>query len=135
MGVWYWIGVFAGLGTALGVASTGILRRALLAFVFAAVIIVAVGFAIEQWYEALAGAIGALCGAFGAAPIVDGALRRGGTRGATATLVGIAALLGAGLAFVPVVGYIEALAVPALGLRIRRRRPDTHAGLRTLARD
>ncbi|HEV8460566.1 MAG TPA: hypothetical protein VGQ38_07635 [Gaiellaceae bacterium] len=135
MGAWYWIGVFAGLGTALGVASTGILRRALLAFVVAAVIIVAVGFAIEHWYEAVAGAIGALCGAFGSAPIVAGALRRGGTRGATATLVGIAALLGAGLAFIPVVGYVEALAVPALGLRIRRRTPDTHAGLRTLARD
>jgi hypothetical protein len=135
VGAWYTIGVFAGLGTALGVASTGILRRALLAFVVAGVIIVAAGFAIEHWYEALGGLIGALCGAFGSAPIVAGALRRGGTRGATATLVGIAALLGAGLAFIPVVGYIEALVVPALGLRTRRRTPDTHAGLRTLARD
>jgi hypothetical protein len=25
--------------------------------------------------------------------------------------------------------------VPALGLRLRRRAPETHAGLRTLARD
>ena len=47
----------------------------------------------------------------------------------------LAALVGAGLAFVPVVGYLEALAVPLFGLRLRRRAPDTHAGLRTLARD
>ena len=39
------------------------------------------------------------------------------------------------LAFVPVVGYLEALAVPLFGLRLRRNAPDKHAGLRTLARD
>jgi len=46
----------------------------------------------------------------------------------------IAAVVAA-LAFVPVVGYVEALAVPALGLRLRRRAPERHAGLRTLAKD
>ena len=39
------------------------------------------------------------------------------------------------LALVPVVGYIEAIAVAALGLRLRRRAGKRYAGLRTLARD
>jgi hypothetical protein len=50
-------------------------------------------------------------------------------------LLALASLVAAGLAFVPVVGYLEALAVPLLGARLRRRSPDRHAGLRTLARD
>jgi hypothetical protein len=36
---------------------------------------------------------------------------------------------------VPVVGYLEAIAVPVLGLRLRRREGKRYAGLRTLARD
>lgn len=50
-------------------------------------------------------------------------------------LLALVALVGAALAFVPVVGYLEAVGVPILGARLRRRSPDTHAGLRTLARD
>jgi hypothetical protein len=50
-------------------------------------------------------------------------------------LVGGAAVALAALAFVPGLGYVEAVAVPALGLRLRRRAPQRHAGLRTLARD
>ena len=82
-----------------------------------------------------AASLGGLAGAFGAAPIVAGALRRGGTRLGLAVLVGLAALLTAALAFVPLVGYLEAVALPAVGLRLRRREPERHAGLRTLARD
>jgi hypothetical protein len=96
---------------------------------------VAIGFAFWQWDEAVGGVVGALCGAFGSAPLVSGALRRGGTRGGTATLLLLASLVGAALAFVPVLGYLEALAVPVLGARLRRRAPDRHAGLRSLARD
>ncbi|HZD87877.1 MAG TPA: hypothetical protein VE088_07720, partial [Gaiellaceae bacterium] len=66
---------------------------------------------------------------------VAGALRRGGTRGGVAVIVTGAALLAAGLAFVPVAGYLEALALPALAARLRRTRPERYAGLRTLARD
>ena len=51
----------------------------------------------------------------GSAPLVAGTLRRGGTRGGTATLLALAALVGAALAFVPVLGYLEALALPVLG--------------------
>jgi hypothetical protein len=135
VGSWYWIGVLAGLGTAIGVAFTAALNRVVPSAVVSIVVAAVIGYLTLGWPEAVGGAVGAVCGAVGAGPLVAGALRRGGTRGATATLVGIAALLGAGLAFVPVVGYLEALAVLVLGLRLRRRSPDRHAGLRTLARD
>ena len=135
MGAWYTIGILAGLGTALGVAAVGILRNALASFVVAAVVGAAIGFAFFHWYEAVAGIVGAGCGALGTAPLVAGTLRRGGTRGGTALLLSLAALVVAALAFVPVLGYLEALAAPVLGARMRRRAPDTHAGLRSLAKD
>ena len=135
MGDWYTVGILVGLGAAIGVAATGALRRALPALAVAVVAAVAIGFALWQWDEAVGGAIGAVCGALGSAPLVSGTLRRGGTRGGTALLLGLAALVGAALAFVPVVGYLEAVAVPALGARLRRRAPERHAGLRSLAKD
>jgi uncharacterized transporter YbjL len=135
MGDWYTIGILVGVGAALGLAASGALRRVLVALVLSAAIAVAVGLVFAQWDEAAGGAIGALCGSLGSSPLVAGALRRGGTRGGTALILALAALVGAGLAFVPVVGYVEALAVPVLGARLRRRSPDKHAGLRTLARD
>jgi hypothetical protein len=67
--------------------------------------------------------------------IVRGALRRGGTTGGTGILVGLAGLGVAALALIPVVGYLEAFALPALGTRVRRRAPERYAGLRSLARD
>jgi hypothetical protein len=54
---------------------------------------------------------------------------------ATGLLVVVGAALVAALAFVPGLGYVEALALPALGMRLRRRAGKRHAGLRTLARD
>ena len=135
VGDWYTIGILAGLGAAIGVACTGVLRRGFLALVVAVAVAIAIGFAFGQWDEAAGGLAGAACGALGSAPLVSGTLRRGGTRGGTATLLALASLVGAGLAFVPVLGYLEALAVPLLGARLRRRSPDRHAGLRTLARD
>jgi uncharacterized membrane protein len=135
VGDWYTIGILVGLGAAIGVASTGVLRRALLGAVVAIVIAVAIGFAFGQWDEAVGGLAGAACGALGSAPIIGGALRRGGTRGGTAILLALVSLVGAAIAFVPVAGYLEAVAVPLLGARLRRRSPDRHAGLRTLARD
>jgi hypothetical protein len=132
---WYSIGILVGLGTSIGVAAVAVLARTLPALVVAAVISVAIGFVIGEWDEAVGGLVGAVCGTLGAAPIVTGALRRGGTRGGTAILLGLVALVGAALAFVPVLGYLEALAVPALGARLRRRSPDRHAGLRVLSRD
>jgi hypothetical protein len=135
MGTWYTIGLFAGLGAALGVAATGALRRWALGLGVSVVAIVIVGVVVSHWAQAAGGGVGAVCGALGSAPLVAGTLRRGGTRGGTAALLALGALVGAGLAFVPVVGYLEALAVPLFGLRLRRSAPDKHAGLRTLARD
>ncbi len=135
MGGWYTIGIFVGLGTSLGVVATAVVGRALVGLVVAGVVAVALGFAFGNWEQAAGGLVGALCGALGSGPLVAGALRRGGTRGGTSILLALVALVGAALAFVPVVGYLEAAAVPILGARLRRRSPDTHAGLRTLARD
>ena len=67
--------------------------------------------------------------------IVAGALRRGGTRGGLALIVAVVAAGLAALAFVPLVGYLLAVAVPGLAVRRHRTQPDRYAGLRTLARD
>jgi len=135
VGDWYTIGILVGLGAAIGLAATGVLRRALAGLAVAVVATVVIGLVFGQWDEAVGGAVGAACGAIGSAPLVRGTLRRGGTRGGTALLLAVAALVGAALAFVPVLGYLEAVAVPALGARLRSRAPERHAGLRSLARD
>lgn len=144
MGWWYWIGVSAGLGAALGVlvaGAVGAVRAVLLASAAAACLAGAgLGFGIHEWQaggwgDVAGGAAGGLLGLLGAAQIVSGALRRGGTRGGTATLLSGAALVAAGIAFIPVAGYLVAIALPLLALRLRRAAPERYAGLRTLARD
>ena len=140
MGGWYWIGVAAGLGAALGVLIAGGVRRLLLTAAVAAAAGAGIGVALDAWQpggvgDIAAAALGGVLGALGAAQIVHGALRRGGTRGGTAVIVAGAALVAAGLAWVPVVGYLEALALPGLAARLRRREPERYAGLRTLAKD
>ena len=139
MGSWYWIGVCAGLGVAIGVLLVGLLgaTRALLA---AAVVLaggfgVLVGFALGQWDEAIGGGAGGVLGALGASQLVAGTLRRGGTRLGTAVFMGVAAIILAALAWIPIVGYVEAAVVPALAARLRGRMPERYAGLRSLARD
>jgi hypothetical protein len=135
MGDWYTVGILVGLGSSLGLAAVAFVRMLIPAAVIAVVAAVLIGLAFGQWDEALGGAAGAVCGSFGSAPLVGGALRRGGTRGGTAVLLGLVAVVGAALAFIPVVGYLEAVAVPALGVRLRKRAPERHAGLRSLAKD
>jgi hypothetical protein len=134
VGAWYTIGLYAGLGTAIAIGFSAALRRLVPALVAAVVVAAVIGFVLSGWPQAVGAALGAACGAVGAAPLVAGALRRGGTRGGTATLLGLAALATAALAFVPVLGYVEAVAVAALGVRLRARAPERHAGLRTLAK-
>jgi hypothetical protein len=139
MGEWYWIGLCMGLGVSCGVLAAAFLGWArvglLAAIVVGAGAGVALGFGLEDWDEALGGGLGGAAGGLGAATIVRGALRRGGTRGGTATLVSGAALAVAALALVPVLGYVEAVAAPILALRLRRRGGGRYAGLRILARD
>ncbi|HEY3920548.1 MAG TPA: hypothetical protein VGL76_00370 [Gaiellaceae bacterium] len=135
MGAWYTIGILVGAGAALGVLVAGFMPRFGVAAAVALAVGAAIGYVLFDWDEAVGGGIGGLLGGLGATPVVAGALRRGGTRGGTAALIAIGAAVVAGLAFVPVVGYLEAAALPLLALRARRREPDRHAGLRTLARD
>ena len=140
MGAWYWIGVAAGLGAAAGVLLAGALRiAAILVAIVAAAAGAGLGYGIDAWQpgswgDIVAGVLGGLAGALGAVQIVRGALRRGGTRGGTAAIVAGAALVAAGLAWIPVVGYLEALALPGVAARLRRRAPERYAGLRTLAK-
>jgi hypothetical protein len=135
----YWIGLALGLGVSVGILLAGFLASGragiAAAVVGAAAAGAALGFLVSGSGEAIAGAIGGVAGAGGSAAVVRGALRRGGVRGATAALIGIAAVVCALLALVPLLGYLEVLVVPALGARVRGRQSERYAGLRILARD
>jgi hypothetical protein len=139
VGSWYWIGVCAGLGVAVGVLVAALFagtRAGLTAsLVVSAGIGVAIGFALGQWDEALGGGVGGALGAIGSAQVVSGTLRRGGARFGIAVFVGLAALVLAAIAWIPVAGYLTAVVVPALAGRLRGRAPERYAGLRSLARD
>ena len=144
MGSWYWIGVSAGLGVAIGVLFAGFAgagRGARIAVILLGGAAGAgIGFGIQSWQpggwgDRLAGIVGGVAGALGAAQTVRGALRRGGTRVGTATLVAGSALVIAAVAWIPAAGYVIALALLALAPLLRRARPERYAGLRTLARD
>jgi hypothetical protein len=149
VGSWYWIGVSVGLGAAAGVLVAGWLGAFIgLGREWPRITPVLIGVALAigggvvigavqpgDWAERIGGAVAALLGLRGAISVVFGTLRRGGTRGGTAILVTAAALAAAAVAFIPAAGYLEALAVPALAVRLRRTQPERYAGLRTLARD
>jgi hypothetical protein len=139
VGSWYWIGVCAGLGVAVGVLLAGLFagtRIALTAaLVLAAAAGVGIGLLLGEWDEALGGAAGGVLGAVGAAQLVTGTLRRGGARFGTAVFVGLAALVLAAVAWIPLAGYLEATLVPAFAARLRGRAPERYAGLRSLAKD
>jgi len=141
MGQWYWIGVAAGLGTGAGVAIGALIPEgrkgagAAVAALLAVAAGVGIGLVAGDWAEAAAGAIGGLLGSVASVPIVAGALRGGGTRLGVAAFVALAGLVVAGLAFVPALGYPEAVVAPLLALRLRRRGSGRYAGLRILAKD
>lgn len=139
MGDWYTVGLALGLGTALGVLFAGLLSATPLGRAASVVLGAAAGgvagLLVEDWTEIAAGAAGGVLGAAAAVVVVAGALRRGGTRGGIALIVAAGATGLAALAFVPGAGYLEALALPALALRLRRTQAERFAGLRTLAKD
>ena len=129
----------AGLGVAFGVLLAGLFagtRIALTAaLVVAAGIGVGIGFGLGQWDEAIGGGAGGALGSLGAAQLVAGTLRRGGARFGTAVFIGLAAIILAALAWIPISGYLEAAVVPAVAARLRGRAPERYAGLRSLAKD
>jgi hypothetical protein len=87
------------------------------------------------WGDKIGAVVGVLLGLAGIIPLFVGALRRGGTREGLLIYLGGAAVVLAGLAFIPAAGYLEALALPLFALRIRQKQPERYAGLRTLAKD
>jgi hypothetical protein len=143
MGDWYTIGVALGVGLALGVLAAALLawwrHGATVSALAAGIAGVVAGLITnrwmgEDWIAPVAGIVGGLIGAFSGTVIAQGALRRGGTPGGTAFLVGSASLALFLLALIPIVGYVQAAAAPVAALRARRKAPDRHAGLRTLAK-
>ena len=138
MGSWYWIGLAVGLGAALGVLCAGALGSTrtgtLLAVAVAAGGGLLVGLGIGDWGEAIGGAIGGVLGVGGSIQLVQGTLRRGGTPGGTALWIALGAVVIGVLALIPAVGYLEAVALPVIGTRLRTREPKKYAGLRTLAK-
>jgi hypothetical protein len=135
---WYTIGLCLGLGLGVGVVLAGLLAANRLGVGAAAVLGAAggalVGLGIGDAAETAAGAVGGLVGALAAGVVVRGALRRGATRLGLAAYLGAAGVLVLLLAFVPVLGYLAVIGLPALALRMRGRQAARYAGLRTLAK-
>jgi hypothetical protein len=132
------IGIAAGIGTAIGLAAGGALARSDRApFLAAAVALVGggvIGWLVFDWKAGLVGGIAGALSGFGAGTFARGAVRRGGTPGGTAVILVGAALLALALSFIPIVGFLEAIAIPVVGLRSRQRAGEKYAGLRTLAK-
>jgi hypothetical protein len=138
VGTWYTIGLCLGLGLGLSVAITGILGSNVLGIGAAAIVGAllggAIGLAIGDTAETVAGAVGGALGALSAATVVVGALRRGATRFGVGAYVGALGVLICLVAVVPVAGYVLAVALPLLAVRMRGRQAARFAGLRTLAK-
>ena len=138
MGEAYRIGLSLGAGAAIGMVAAALLTRlprggagaVLLAGVVAGVL----GWIVYGGVEAAAGAAGGVIGAASTAILARGSLRRGGTAAGTALLLSLSALAVFVIALIPVAGYLEAIAMPLLAARARRRAGEKYAGLRTLAK-
>jgi hypothetical protein len=117
---WYLLGVALGLGVAAGVGRFGALAERVLAALSIAAA-VAAGYVATTWGVAAAFLGLALALAF---------FRNLAREAVLAAFLALAAL-----AFVPVLGYLEALAAPLVGRRLSRRAGDRYAGLRVLAKD
>ena len=138
MGSWYTIGLCLGLGLGLSVAITGILGTNVLgigaAAAVGAVLGGAIGLAVGDTAETIAGAAGGVLGALSAAAVVVGALRRGATRFGVGAYMGALGVLICLVALIPVAGYVLAVVLPILAARMRGRQAARFAGLRTLAK-
>ncbi len=138
VGSWYTIGLCLGLGLGFSVAITGILGTNVLGIGAAAVVGAALGGAVGLLIagnpETVAGIVGGILGALSAAVVVVGALRRGATRFGVGAYLGAVGVLVCLIALVPIAGYVLAVALPALAVRMRGRQAARFAGLRTLAK-
>jgi hypothetical protein len=138
VGSWYTIGLCLGLGLGFGLLLAGLLAVNTVGTAVAAVAGTAagaaIGYAFSDVPETIAGGVGGLLGALAAAAVVQGALRRGATRLGLAAYLGAVGILALLLAFVPLVGYVLAVALPGIAFRMRGRQAARYAGLRTLAK-
>jgi hypothetical protein len=138
MGEAYRIGLSLGAGAAIGMVAAALLTRlprgGAGAAVLGAVVAGVLGWIIFGTAEAVAGAVGGVLGAASTAILARGSLRRGGTAAGTALLLTLSAAAVFLIALIPAAGYLEAIAMPLLAARARRRAGEKYAGLRTLAR-
>jgi hypothetical protein len=138
VGSWYTIGLCLGLGLGFGLLLAGLLAVNTVgigvAVIAGAAAGAAVAYGIGDTPEMVAGGVGGFLGALSAAAVVQGALRRGATRLGLAAYIGAAGILVLLLAFIPIAGYILAVALPLTALRMRGRQAARYAGLRTLAK-
>ena len=143
MGDWYAIGIALGVGVAFGVLAAALLSWIKLGWAASTVVAVGAGVAAgfitnrwigSDWVGPIAGMAGGLIGSLSGSVVARGAIRRGGTPGGLAFLLGSFALMIFLLAMIPVVGFIVALVVPIVAFRNYGRDAEKHAGLRTLAK-
>lgn len=120
---WYLLGLVLGFGVADGVIGNDV-RRPPLALEGIAIFCAAVAVALFAlaWWTVLA-YVGAMVVSWLAFRRLSGGARL------------VASLAVAGLALVPVLGYVLVAATPLAGLRLRRRADSRYAGLRVLAKD
>ena len=120
----YLVGVALGLGIAAG--APGPLRPENRVLAIGLILVAAVAAALiavfATGWAALASLAGVAIGVFSFRHLAPAAV--------LAAAIGLAVL-----ALVPVAGYVEALAAPVLGERLRRRAAGRYAGLRVLAKD
>jgi len=121
---WYLLGVALGLGVAAGIPGLpqGEGRRFAVGIVTFVAVVVGVIAALWVVWAVFATLVGVAIGVFSFRRLARAA-------------VPAAALAVAALAFVPVLGYVEAVLAPVLGDRLRRRASGRYAGLRVLAKD
>jgi len=138
MGAWYTIGLCLGFGLGLGVILMGLLGSTAAGASAAALVGTAagaiLGILVGDGAEMVVGGVAGFLGALSAAVVVRGGLRRGATRLGVAAYLGLAGVLVCLVALIPLAGYVEAVGIPLLALRMRGRRADRFAGLRTLAK-
>ena len=93
-----------------------------------------VGYLIGGTAETIAGVVGGVLGALSAAVVVRGAFSRGATRLGVGAYIGAVGVIVVLVSLIPVGGYVAALVLPVLALRMRGRQAARYAGLRTLAK-
>lgn len=135
VGSWYTIGAMLGSSVGLGVLLAGLFGASRVGLVAALVVGLAITVPFVLGFElaaSVAAVVGVVVGVCSGHVVVQGALRRGGTRLGVAGFMAVGGLLLMLVSAIPVVGYLVAVGVPVYAARIRGRQPTRFAGLRSL---